>query len=458
MKPYLKLFATILLCILISDSIFAQNSKLGKEKTHILFIFDASQSMNGYWQKSKKIDIARKFLIQMIDSLEKENNVDMALRVYGHQSVVPPQDCNDTKLEVPFQINNAGKIRQTLRFLIPKGTTPIAHSLEMAANDFPAYNPTSRNIIILITDGVEACDGDPCKVSLELQKAGVILKPFIIGIGLDVNFKQSFECIGNYLEVDKEEKFGGTLEYVISQVLNKTSAQINLIDANGSPTETDVPMTFYNAISGKVRYQFIHTMNVKGNPDTLYLDPLLTYNLTVHTKPEIHKNNIKIETGKHNTFGIDAAQGMLQIVSERTTLYKNLNILIKKNREIINIQMPNNKVKYLTGQYDLEILTLPRITIPNVEISQSKTTVIQIPQPGLATIFKPTVGPCSIFVQRNNKLVWIYDIDEKKLRQTLTLQPGTYHIIFRNKNAYLSQSSRKKSFIITSGKSIPIHL
>lgn len=412
--------------------------------------------MNGYWEESKKINIARKFLIRMIDSLEHEKNVEMALRVYGHQSVVPPQDCSDTRLEVPFKPGNAGEIRQTLRFIDPKGTTPIAHSLEMAANDFPEVNSSLRNVIILITDGVEACDGNPCAVSLKLQKKGIYLKPFIIGIGLDVNFKSSFECIGNYLEVKKEEKFGNTLEYVISQVLNKTSAQVNLIDANGSPTESNVPMTFYNATSGKVRYQFMHTMNAKGNPDTLYLDPLLTYNITIHTIPELHQDSIRINAGKHNAIGFDAPQGMLKILSPRTTLYKKLQILVKKNQEIINIQTPNQVGKYLTGKYELEILTLPRITIPGVEINQSKTTSITIPQPGLATIFKPTVGPCSLFIQKGSELEWVYNIPEKTLRETLTLQPGTYHLIFRNKNAYLSQSSRKSSFVISPGKSIPV--
>lgn len=459
LKSYLKFILMGLIALLCSQQNYAQHrSTKNEEKTRILFIFDASQSMNGYWEESKKINIARKFLIRMVDSLESQKNVEMALRVYGHQSVVPPQDCSDTRLEVPFRTGNAGEIRQTLRYITPKGTTPIAHSLELAANDFPEINNRTRNVIILITDGVEACDGDPCAVSLELQKKGIFLKPFIIGIGLDVDFKSSFECIGNYLEVKKEEKFGGTLEYVISQVLNKTSAQINLIDAYGSPSESNVPMTFYNATSGKVRYQFMHTMNAKGNPDTLYLDPLLSYNITIHTIPELHRKGVKINGGKHTAIGFDAAQGMLKVSSPRTTLYKNLQILIKKDQKIINIQTPNRVGKYLSGKYDLEILSLPRISIPAVEINQSKTTSITIPQPGLATIFKPTVGPCTLFVQKEGRLEWVYNIPEKNIRETLTLQPGIYHLIFRNKNAYRSQSSRKVSFVITSGKSIPVRL
>lgn len=458
MKTITKLPLLLFLLFFFTQSEAKNHSQNKKEKTRILFIFDASQSMNGYWEKSKKINIARKFLVQMIDSLEQESNVEMALRVYGHQSIVPPQDCSDTRLEVPFRKKNAYEIKQTLYFVTPKGTTPIANSLAAAANDFPSSNSPTRNVVVLITDGVEACDGDPCEVSKTLQEKGIFLKPFIIGIGLDKNFKESFDCIGNYLEVEKEEKFGGTLEYVISQVMNKSTAQVNLIDANGIPSETNVPMTFYNSSSGKVRYQFVHTMNAKGNPDTLYIDPLLTYNISIHTIPELHKKNIKLVSGKHTKIGFDAPQGYLKIESLRSNMLKNLQVLVRKNDSIINIQKFNNKIKYLTGKYDLEILSLPRIHIAGVKIAQSKTTTIKIKQPGLATIFKPGIGSCSVFVQKGKELEWIYNINEKKMRETLTLQPGTYHVIFRRKNAHLSQNSRKTSFIINSGKSIPVHL
>src|SRR5271157_220659 len=60
--------------------------------SRILFIFDASGSMNGYWEKEVKINVARNILIEMIDSLEKIDNIEMALRIFGHQKPVPPQD------------------------------------------------------------------------------------------------------------------------------------------------------------------------------------------------------------------------------------------------------------------------------------------------------------------------------------------------------------------------------
>src|SRR5581483_5215730 len=71
------------------------------ELTRILFIFDDSQSMLGQWQSGSKIEVAKKLMGELLDSLKKAENLEVALRVYGHQKHYPPQDCDDSKLEVP---------------------------------------------------------------------------------------------------------------------------------------------------------------------------------------------------------------------------------------------------------------------------------------------------------------------------------------------------------------------
>src|SRR5690606_32851034 len=101
-------------------------------------------------------------------------------RAYGHQKKYPPQDCDDTKLEVPFSRDNSHMIKSRINILQPKGTTPIAMSLEACAKDFP--DNKGRNIVILITDGKEECGGDPCAISQALQSKNIIVKPFIVGV------------------------------------------------------------------------------------------------------------------------------------------------------------------------------------------------------------------------------------------------------------------------------------
>lgn len=426
--------------------------------TRILFVFDASQSMYGQWQSAEKIKIARALLIHILDSLESTPNLELALRVYGHQKPYPPQDCNDTRLEVPFGKNNAGRIQHVLKTLVPKGSTPIAYALEQSQYDFPPCE-NCRNIIVLITDGIEECNGDPCAVSRALQKNGVAMKPFIIGIGRD--FRDDFECVGAYFDASNEDEFQSALNIVISQALNSTTAQVNLLDTYGNPTETNVNMTFYDHVSNQVKYNFIHTINNKGLPDTLRIDPLLIYDLAVHTLPPLKLDSLTLNPGKHTIIALDAPQGFLDLrVGNNDRTIKDLYCIVRAAdiMQTLNTQTFGTKVKYLTGKYDLEVLSLPRIYIEDVEIKQSYTTTVEIPQPGIVVISKSVNGYGSLYLEDGNTLQWVYDLKDNKLQESLVLQPGNYRIVFRSR--YLNQSlyTIEKRFKIEPGVTLNLKI
>ena len=79
--------------VLISLLSFEINAQTKNEPVNrILFVFDASQSMLGRWQSGRKIDIAKQLLSNITDSLKDVKNLELALRVYGHQRSYPPQD------------------------------------------------------------------------------------------------------------------------------------------------------------------------------------------------------------------------------------------------------------------------------------------------------------------------------------------------------------------------------
>jgi Ca-activated chloride channel family protein len=437
-----------------------QKPEIKPALTRVLFVFDASNSMAAMWESDIKINIAKRILISIVDSLQNLDNVQMALRIYGHQSPVSPQDCSDTKLEVPFGKNNASVIRQRLRFLDPKGTTPIANSLAQCPNDFPPCS-NCRNIIILITDGIEACDGDPCAVSEDLQRRGIVLKPFIIGIGIDEGFKATFECVGHYYNAFHEEKFKELMNIVITQALNSTTAQVNLLDEKGLPTETNVNMTFYDRYSGRMLHNYVHTINNRGNPDTLILDPLVTYRVVIHTIPPICLDSIKVVPGKHTIIAADAPQGMLIVTSPGLgNLYRDVSLIVRKagDPNTLNVQKFGDVGKYITGKYDIEIPVLPRIIKNGIEIKQSSTTTVEIARPGLLTILSSTTGFGSIYVYTQNGMEWIYNFNSNQKSESVVLQPGKYTVVFRAQNAKESVYTITKSFEIKSGSSLALEL
>ncbi|MEI7727468.1 MAG: VWA domain-containing protein [Bacteroidota bacterium] len=447
--------------LFLSPFLFSQIQKdQGRPKptTRILFVFDASQSMYGRWQSDTKFDLAVKLFSNILDSLRSQTNLELALRMYGNQKQFPPQDCNDTHLEVPFAKDNIARIKHVLKTTIPKGTTPIAYALSQAPKDFPPCD-NCRNVVILITDGLEECGGDPCAVSLELQKKGIMLKPFIVGIGK--NFRDQFECVGTYFDASNEKEFRNALNVIISRTLNPTTVQVNLLDVYGKATETNVNMTFYDNFSGLIKYNFIHSFNAKGLPDTLDIDPLITYDIVVHTIPPVHKDTVKLTPGKHNIVGIEAAQGNLMFKASGNNTLKYLPCIIRKkgDHETVNVQQFDQLEKYLIGFYDVEILCMPRIIVKDVEITQNHTTTVEMPLPGIVVIQKSTNGYGSLYLEGKGNLEWLYNLrDNPQQQETLYLQPGTYRIVFRSKYSNQSSYTTEKTFKVEPGQTINIKL
>ncbi len=428
----------------------------------ILFIFDDSYSMYAPWNSNIKIEVAKKIMGEFLDSLKTIPNLELALRCYGHQTFIKPErNCKDTKLEIPFSsaLKSAPLIKQKIQKLEPLGTTPIAYSLGESANDFtPCSN--CRNIIILITDGIEECGGLPCQVSAELQKKGIFLRPFVIGVGLDVKFADAFGCMGKFYDVSNEANFKDVLNLVLTEAISQTTVQVDLLDINKQATETDVNMTFYDSNTKQIKYNYLHTLNHRGNPDTLVLSPSRTYDLIIHTIPPIEKKNIIIKQGKHNIIPVDAPQGYLKLELEGTLNKYYPTCVVRKKGEMntLNIQDFGKTDKYIVGKYDLEILTLPRINLNNIEILQSTTNTIKVPTSGNVYITKGGIGYGSIFLDDGKKMTWVCNLNTNLQNEIIYLQPGNYKLEFRYENSKQNSNTIEKKFNVSSSITTNIKL
>ena len=431
-----------------------------QEKTRILFILDASNSMNLKWDEQTRMESAKEILNQSVKDLNGIPNLEIALRVYGHQSNVTNtyQDCNDTKLEVPFGSNNTEAIREKIKTINAKGATPIARSLEAAAEDFP--NEKSRNFIILITDGLESCDNDPCAVATKLKEKEVKVTPFVIGIGMDLSYLEQFNCIGAYTEAEDKNSFQTVLKTIIDKALLNTTVQVNLNDANLKPTETDVTMFVYESGTNNLIHTLTHTLNRYKNPDTLVWDPFMTYDILVKTLPETFISKVKLHEHTHNTIQIDAAQGSLSLTSKYSAYNVNYTTRVSliDHQKTINHQQLKSTEKYLIGKYNLEVFTLPR-TYKEIEIKDKQTTSIDIPAAGTLELRLKTPATGQVFVLRSNESYeWVCNLNKTSTKQKWNLQPGKYKIIYRGKNQYSSSYTTEKSFTIKSNNTIYLTL
>jgi len=417
-------------------------------KTRILFVFDASGSMAAQYGKKTRFQAAREILVKTIDSLESVTpNVEFALRVYGHQSPNAMMDCLDSKLEVPFGRGNAVRVKDFLNSIKPLGNTPIAYSLSEGVNDFPG-EMNVRNIIVVITDGLETCEGDPCALAAQFRARNITLKPFIIGMALGPKGADYFKCVGTYFDASNEQQFQGVMEVVITQSMYVTTAQINLLDQAGLANETDVEVTLYDAQTGELLYNYVHALRSGGLPDTLHLDPSIIYDMTAHTIPPVEVRNVELTAGKHNIVAAQTPQGTLVLKVSGTLDVSTTQCVVRRagDNEILEVQNLNSRKKYLVGNYDIEVLTLPKLDFKNVKIANSKESEIVVPEPGTLQLRSATPGLVSIFMNVDGRPVKIYDSSLRE-PQSLRIQPGDYEVVFRTsaiRSARLTQVKKAR--------------
>jgi len=444
----------------ISLLFFASYSYGQDSLTRILFILDASNSMNARWGDQTRIEAAKELLAKTVDELRDVPNLEIGLRVYGHQSPITAtfQDCNDTKLEVPFAPNNFSQVKTRIKSIYAKGTTPIARSLEAAAGDFP--DQTSRNIIILITDGLEACDNDPCVIAKKLHDKGVKVTPFVIGLGMDLSYLEKFKCIGSYSDAETKDAFAKVLQNVVNKALLNTTVQINLNNINHQPMETDVTMFLYKENSNELLYTFTHTINKHGNPDTLIIDPGNKYDLVVNTTPRVYMKGIVIQRNTHNTIVVDCPQGFIKarFLNASKPYQIDLRIMEMGKKKTLNTQKISASDKYLVGIYNIEILTLPRIYI-TLRVNQSSTSYIDIKAPGFMKYSAGSTLVGQIFTKNSDGTWdWVCNLKDNSSYGNWQLQPGLYRIVYRQKKLKSSSYTMEKEFRINSNKTISLKL
>ena len=167
----------ILLLALLNVSFVGLQAAQPAANKKVMMILDASGSMWGKIKGKAKIDIARDVVKSILKDWDK--NTELGLIAYGHRK---KGDCGDIETLIPVSPVDAGKFMHTLSHVSPKGKTPIGAAVLKAAETLK-YTEESATVI-LVSDGIETCGMDPCKLGAELKKKGVDFKAHVIGFDI----------------------------------------------------------------------------------------------------------------------------------------------------------------------------------------------------------------------------------------------------------------------------------
>ena len=217
--------------------------ELGTSNVFIEYILDASGSMTETLSDGlPKIKVAKRVLTDHMRSFRPETNI--GLRAYGHR--LPYQQkaesCKDIELVAPVEKGQMERIVGFLQDFKAQGMTPLAASLQQAKDDF-VFEAPRVNSIVMLSDGIETCGGDPCKLVEDLKAQGLNFTIHVIGLDVDGPTREQLSCIaqssgGMYHDVRSQQDLGSALDAVKTDVTKD-----EVVVPPGVDTPTPVPPT-----------------------------------------------------------------------------------------------------------------------------------------------------------------------------------------------------------------------
>ena len=258
-------------------------SSIAYSKDSTIIIFDASGSMKKKIAGEPKIKVAKEVMGNLMENWNKD--IDVGLMVYGHRT----KSCNDIEMLVPVGKPEPFKLFNAINKITPKGETPIGKSLKLAAEELNYIE--SPTTVILVSDGEESCDSDPCAVAKELEKSGTNFTAHIVGF--DVGGK-SKEKAKNQLKCIAENTGGEFFEAK---------------DANGLKDALE-------KVTKNIAEPAIGSSDTKGTrDDPIWIEPGKTYESETNGNSTYYKFRIPVDTKAKFNFSALKSKGFGKSVS-----------------------------------------------------------------------------------------------------------------------------------------------
>lgn len=186
--------------------------------TAALFVFDGSGSMLEEIQGKAKIDLAKDAMRDLLKDFP--TGTDLGLVAYGHRE---KDGCDDIEMLAPV---GSGKetVIEAITSIIPKGNTPLAEAIRFAAEQLKGRDAPAS--IIVISDGKETCNGDPCEVAKVIKASSVDIRIHVIGFDVNADEAKQLQCIaknggGKYFSAGNAAELAKSFAAVKQEVVEK---------------------------------------------------------------------------------------------------------------------------------------------------------------------------------------------------------------------------------------------
>ena len=413
---------------------------------NMMFILDASGSMWGQVEGKAKIAIAKDVLTGLIKDLP--DDLQVGLVAYGHRR---KGDCNDVEELVPLSPIDKNKLIGTVKGLSPKGKTPITLSVRKTAEKLKHLE--DETTIILVSDGKETCEGDPCALVKELKQAGVKFVMHVIGFDVTEEERTQLECMakaggGEYFTAKNAKDFQLAAKEVVKKAAETPPVSLKVTSVkDGKPFKTYVQVL---SQGGEKRVAEGWTSAEK--PAAFRLPPgiydILAQDRNVIQRPTVDIKNVGIIEGQTTERIVNfATEGILQVKAiKKNAPYKaHVWVYRQKDNKFMGDKWTRAdgkpaEYKLMPGIYMIKVQDPVPAQRPTIEIRDVEVVAGQTVE-RIATFAKEGILHVKA-IKKNapyKAQVWVYSQEDNKQRGNrwtradgkpaeFKLMPGIYRI------------------------------
>jgi Ca-activated chloride channel homolog len=187
------------------------------EAPRTIIVMDGSGSMWGQINGRTKLEIARETLSDVLGTIPADQQ--LGLMAYGHRE---RGNCSDIELMVPPAAGTGAEIAARVNKMRFQGKTPLSEAVRQAAQVLRSGEEAAT--VVLVTDGLETCEADPCALGRELEAAGLNFTAHVIGFGLTEEEGAQVACLaketgGQYLQASDAGALTDALTATVSAQL-----------------------------------------------------------------------------------------------------------------------------------------------------------------------------------------------------------------------------------------------
>lgn len=221
----------------------------------VIVIMDSSGSMWGQIDGMTKRDIARQAVRDL--TAARPEVASAGLIAYGHRR---QGDCNDIEL---VRLPGAdAPLADAVDLLVPTGKTPLTAAVRTAADALQQEGVEVT--VILVTDGVETCNADPCAAGAEIAARAFPITVHIVGFGLSAEEGRQVSCLA---ELTGGRYLGAASASDLAQALDKVAATVE----DGSPEAATASATLSAPATVEIGAPFQVSWTGPGGPSD-YVD------------------------------------------------------------------------------------------------------------------------------------------------------------------------------------------